>query len=249
MMRIPLIVFSAVAVACFSVPVGARAAGVRAPRKPTGSGSEVLKRGEEDPGRAPGKNLLPNGDFEKASRDRGQPARWQQVDDLVFFWTADPAAPERGRVMRIDTDVYQRQAYQWWVDLFVRGKPLAQAPPKEATSGPKYDTIGGLDGGFYWSDFIEIKKGAAYKAYVDAKGPESYVFIRGYEKRFPVSFGDEAPAVQEQFRRARGERLTDANGRPIKYRLRYIYTTKFMAGGSGEWQTYTPTKPRHPTSR
>ncbi len=249
MMRIPVIVLSAVAAAGLLLSSYARGAGARPPRKPTGSGSEAVERGEGARGHAPGKNLLPNGDFEKPSRDRTHPARWQQVDNLVFFWSRDAAAPERGRVMRIDTDVYQRQAYQWWVDLFVRGKPLAQAPSKEATSGPKYDTIGGLDGGFYWSDFIEIKKDAAYKAYVDAKGPKSYVFIRGYEKKLPVSFGDEAPAVQEQFRRARGERLTDANGRPIKYRLRYIYTTKFTAGGTGEWKTYTHTKPRHPTSR
>jgi len=90
----------------------------------------------------------------------------------------------------------------------------------------------GLAGGWYWSDFIEVTKGGAYKVYVDAKGPGCLVFIRGYEKKVPIGFGDEEPAAQDQFRRARGDPLTDTNGRPIKYRLRYLYTTKFAAGGS-----------------
>jgi len=194
-------------------------------------------------------NLLPNGDFETPAEDGTHPAHWQQVDNLVFFWTKDPAFPERGKVIRIDTDVYQRQAYAWWIDRFVRGKPLAEAPEKTPTSGPRYDTIGGLDGGWYWSDFIPVKEGGAYKVYVDVKGPGCLVFIRGYDEKVPVSFGDEEPAVQEQFRKARGGALVDGNGRPIKYRLRYRYTTKFPAGGSDQWKTYTHTKPRHPNSR
>ncbi len=204
---------------------------------------------EKDQAPDPKASLLQNGDFETPFADGTHPAHWQQVDDLVFFWTTDPGAPERGKVIKIDTDVYQKQAYRWWVERFVRGKPLSQAPKKTPTSGAKYDTIGGLDGGWYWSDFIEIKKGGAYKVYVDVKGPGCLVFMRGYEKKVPISFGDEEPAVQEQFRRARGDPLTDKNGRPIKYRLRYLYTTKFAAGGSDQWQTYTHTKPRHPNSR
>jgi len=194
-------------------------------------------------------NLLPNGDFETPAADGTRPAHWQQVDNLVFFWTEDPAAAERGKVIKIDTDVYQRQAYAWWIDRFVRGKPLDEAPAKTPTSGPKYDTIGGLDGGWYWSDFIPVKEGGAYKVYVDVKGPGCLVFVRGYEEKVPIHFGDEEPAVQEQFRKARGDPLKDANGRPIKYRMRYRYTTKFPAGGSDEWKTYTHTKPRHPNSR
>ena len=194
-------------------------------------------------------NLLLNGDFETPAKDKTHPAHWQQVDNLVFFWTNDAKAPKRGKAIKIDTDVYQRQAYSWWIERFVHAKPLKEAPEKERTSGLKYDTIGGLDGGFYWSDFIEIKKGGAYKVYVDAKGPPSLVFVRGYEKKVPLSFGDEEPAVQEQFRRACGEPLKDEDGRPIKYRLRYRYTTKFTVGGTDKWKTYTHVKPRHPNSR
>ena len=33
-------------------------------------------------------------------------------------------------------------------------------PPKKLpTTPPKYDTLAGLDGVWYWSDFIEIEKG------------------------------------------------------------------------------------------
>lgn len=194
-------------------------------------------------------NLLPNGDFETPADDGAHPAHWQEIDNLVFFWTADPEAPERGKVIKIDTDVYQSQAYAWWIGRFVLGKPASDAPAKEPTSGLKYDTIAGLDGGYYWSDFIEIKKGGAYKVYIDAKGSPAYVFIRGYDKKLPISFGDEAPATQQQFRRARGETRTDERDRPVRYRLRYQYTAKFNVGGSNEWKTYTHEKPRHPNSR
>jgi hypothetical protein len=73
--------------------------------------------------------------------------------------------------------------------------------------------------------------------------------MRGYVDKPPLSFADECPSVQEQFRIARGEPLQDEKGRPIKYRLRYLYTTKFTAGGSDQWKTYTHIKPRNPTGR
>ncbi|MEX0654760.1 MAG: hypothetical protein WD534_07545 [Phycisphaeraceae bacterium] len=194
-------------------------------------------------------NLLRNGDFDEPAEDGAHPAHWQQTDNLVFHWTTDPDAPERGKVMRIDTDVYQRQAYAWWIDRFVHDAPLDDAPPKQQPTGNRYDTIGGLDGGHYWSDYIEIKPGGAYRVYVDAKGPGSKVFIRGYIEKEPLSFADEHPAVQQIFREARGEPTLDENGRPVRYRMRYRYTTWFPVGGSDEWETYTHDQPRHPNNR
>jgi len=232
-------------VACAPLPLFG-AARLQRPPRPVPAAEKPVEKDQAPDAKA---NLLPNGDFETPAADGTHPVHWQQVDNLVFFWTRDPEAPQRGKVIKIDTDVYQKQAYPWWIDRFVHGKPLSQAPTKTPTSGPKYDTIGGLDGGWYWSDFIEVTKGGAYKVYVDVKGPGCLVFMRGYEKKVPLSFGDEEPAAQQQFRQARGDPLTDANGRPIKYRLRYLYTTKFAAGGSDQWQTYTHIKPRHPNSR
>lgn len=194
-------------------------------------------------------NLMVNGGFEIAEASADSPAHWQRTDNLVFHWQTDPSTPQRGKVLRIDTDVDQKQAYAWWIKRYLHNAPLNKAPAKTPTVEPKYGTIAGLDGGFYWSDFIEIKPGRAYKVYVDAKGPASKVFIRGYDKRLPVSFADESPAVQELFREARGEPSLDAQGRPVKYRLRYRYTTWFPVGGSSQWQTYTHNQPRHPTGR
>lgn len=192
-------------------------------------------------------NLLPNGGFDEPDAAGEGPARWFAVDGLVFNWTTDPAAPERRKVMRIDTAVDQGQALNWWVRRFVHGEPLAAAPPREPGSG--YSHVGAEVGGFFWSDLIPVAKGGAFKVYVDARGPKAKVFIRGYEKRLPLSFADEQPRVQQEFRVARGEPEVDENGRPVRYRLRFRYQTWFAVGGSDRWQTYTHVKPRHPNSR
>lgn len=192
-------------------------------------------------------NLIRNGGFEEPNDKGTGPRYWQDVERLVHHWTTDPSAPDRGKIIRIDTDVNQSQAYQWWADHFVRGVSLDKAPAKTPTRPPKYDTIGGLDGGFYASDVIPVKPGGAYKVYVDAKGGTAMVFIFGYDRDdLPLSFGDEQPATQQMFRKARGDPLDDKRGRPIKYRLRYFYRSWFMVGGSPEWQSYTHKMPRHP---
>ncbi|MCE9592526.1 MAG: hypothetical protein K8S99_18620 [Planctomycetes bacterium] len=219
------------------------------------TGSPPLPPNKPATGEPPrdGVDLMVNGGFEDADEDaenhRDGPPHWQKIDGLVFHWQRDPASPERGRVIRIDTDVDQKQAYSWWVKRYLHDAPLGDAPQKTQTVEPKYGTIAGLDGGFYWSDYIPIRPGRAYRVYVDAKGPASKVFIRGYDKELPLSFADESPAVQEVFREARGEPDVDSKGRPLKYRLRYRYTTWFPVGGSAEWKTYTHDRPRHPTGR
>lgn len=223
-------------------------ASAKTPDRPTSpSGGKLVV--EDAPPVDSEANLVPNGCFEKPADDETHPAHWQQVDNLVWHWTTDPAAPDRGKVLRVNTDVKQNQAYRWWIDRFVHGKPLDEAPEPAPTSPPKYDTVGGIEGGFYWSHYIPVKEGGAYRLYVDAKGPGSFAFIRGYEEKPPLSFGDEHPAVQQKFRKPRGEPTHDEDGRPIYYRLRYLYTTKVAIGGSDEWKTYSHRMPRHPNSR
>ncbi|MAF66858.1 MAG: hypothetical protein CMJ84_14530 [Planctomycetes bacterium] len=190
-------------------------------------------------------NLLENGDFETPDPTKSGPARWQKMDGLVYRWTTDPKAPARGKVLRIDTSVDEAHAVRWWVDRYVRDRPLDRAPQKVAGSG--YSHVGGNIGGFCWSShFIPVKPGGAYRVYVDARGPAGKVFIRGYEKKVPVFFGDEQPLVQQVFREARGDPTHDENGRPIRYRLRFRYQSWIPVGGSDEWKTYTHRKPRHP---
>lgn len=215
--------------------------------KPVSNSEEVVVKPADLPPASA--NLMPNGDFEKPAKDGTHPLHWQAIDNLVFFWTKAPAAPGHGKVIKIDTDVYQKQAYDWWVDRFVHGKPLSDAPKRIVTHGKKYDTIGGLDGGFYWSDLIPVKPKCAIRVYIDAKGPASKVFIRGYKHKVPLSFADEEPAVEELFADARGEIAIDAKGRKKMHRLRYTYTTWFPVGGSDQWQTYTHRMPRHPNNR
>ncbi len=193
-------------------------------------------------------NLIPNGDFEKANDTGDGPAHWQKPDNLVFHWETD-ADPKRGRYIGIDTDVKQSQAYAWWIKLFVKGAANKEAPAKEPTVEPKYDTIGGNDGGFYASELIPIKKGGAYKVYVDAKGPRAKVFVRGYDEKVALSFGDEQPAVQQLFRGPRGEPEYTKDGKPVRYRLRYAYQRWFAVGGSDDWKTYTHHDPCHPNGR
>ena len=194
-------------------------------------------------------DLMVNSGLENPSETGDGPAFWQRPDNLVWQWVdSDDAA--HGKIIRINTDVNQRQAYDWWVDFYFHGKPLSAAPRKAATKPPRYDTVAGLDGGFYISDFIPIKDGGAYRVYVDVKSDNPcMVFIFGYTKKLAMSFADEQPAVQQLFRKARGESDVTESGRAKKYRLRYRYRTWFQSGGDGEWRTYTHQEPRHPNDR
>ncbi len=191
-------------------------------------------------------NLLKNGDFETPNADKNGPANWQPVDNLVYHWHRD-ADTAHGRTIRIETDIAQSDAYAWWKKLFQEHGKLADAPAK--VHDESYNSVAGLDGGFYASDLIAIKAGAAYKVYIDAKGPVAKVFIRGYEKEVPLSFGDEQPAVQEMFAVARGESTLTKEGKARKHRLRYAYQTWFAVGGADSWKTYTHKQPRHPNGR
>src|SRR5881409_3232304 len=58
-----------------------------------------------------GTDLMVNGGFEEADEKGEGPRHWQKIDNLVWFWTTDPDAPQRGKVIKIDTDVKERQAY------------------------------------------------------------------------------------------------------------------------------------------
>src|SRR4051794_26172606 len=71
------------------------------------------------------RNLVPNGDFEEG---KGTPTGWQAVDGLTTFWVKDPD-PRHGKVIKFDTDVYQKQGYEWWVKI-ARGARAKDAPRK-----------------------------------------------------------------------------------------------------------------------
>src|SRR5262245_66524472 len=103
------------------------------------------------------KNLCPNGDFEKG---KDTPDGWQQSDGLSTFWVDDPDG-KRGKVLKVDTDVLQSQGYEWWSKI-AKGASPKDAPKKEPTTPPKYDTLAGLDGVWYWSDPIPVERDKEY---------------------------------------------------------------------------------------
>jgi hypothetical protein len=197
-----------------------------------------------------GRNLVPNGEFERGT---DTPTGWQVVDGLTTFWVKD-ADPKRGKVIKFDTDVYQSQGYEWWSKI-VKGAKAKDAPKKIPTKGDKYDTLAGLDGVWFWSDFIPIEKGKAYWLTIDVKGPDSVMaWLVGYEKKESNAFGADAPALQEYL-------LEKKLGRPrdtkrghasfiYKYKFRGQLNSRYARPLANGWKRYErDALPFRPTAR
>src|SRR5262249_32486442 len=118
------------------------------------------------------KNLIPNGDFEEGDVT---PKGWQTVDGLSSFWVKDDD-PRHGKVIKFDTDVLQSQGYEWWAKI-AKGSSSKDAPKKLPTQEPKYDTLAGLDGAWFWNDPVPVEKDKAYWLTIDVKGPGLLVWL------------------------------------------------------------------------
>lgn len=187
-------------------------------------------------------NLLPNGDFE---RGEDTPTAWQTIDGLTSFWVEDPD-PKHGKVMKFDTDVLQSQAYQWWGKI-VDGASPAVAPKKQPTVEPKYDTLAGLDGVWFYSDYIAVEPGKSYWLTVDVKGPGILVWLVGYPDKPDTTFGADQGALQQYLNEAQGRAEPQQRGRPA-FIHKYVWKGQMAAGGSNEWKTYSRrAKPFQPT--
>ena len=83
------------------------------------------------------------------------------------------------------------------------------------TSGPKYDTVAGVEGVPYYSDWIEVERGRSYRLEVDfrsgsgRKAPK--VFVKGY--------------------------ILDPR-RPKPYRRRVAYKKYLTCKGTEKWKTF-----------
>jgi len=191
------------------------------------------------------KNLVPNGDFEEGA---DTPKGWQTIDGLSTFWVKD-ADPKRGKVLKFDTDVLQSQGYDWWVKIATKKGKAKDAPKKEKTVEPKYDTLAGNDGVWFFSDAFPIEKGKAYWLSLDVKGPGLMVWLLGYPEKPDTSFGADEGAFLEVLK----ERAT---GKPAEKKRdhdsfihKYVWKGQLAAGGSSEWKTYSRRKqPFRPTS-
>jgi hypothetical protein len=193
-------------------------------------------------------NLVPNGDFEKGT---DTPESWQRVDGLTTFWINDPDG-KRGKIIKVDTDVLQSQAYDWWVKI-AKGAKAKDAPKKKPTVEPKYDTLAGLDGVWFWSDFIPIKKGQAYWLTIDVKGtPDVMAWLVGYEKRESTAFGADANAFQEYLKERTTakplDRKRNFEGFINKYTWRGQLNARYAKSLENGWKRWTRDKlPFRPT--
>jgi hypothetical protein len=195
------------------------------------------------------KNLVPNGDFEEGDLT---PKGWQTIDGLTTYYVKDED-PKRGKVIKIDTDVDQVEGYDWWTKIR-NGASSKDAPKKTPTKGAKYDTLAGLDGVWYWSDYIPIKKGQAYWLTIDAKGPGGgmLAWLVGYPKKGSTAFGSESGAFDEAYKE-RMEKKKANRGRNFDPFIHdYVWKGQLssMAGTSPDkWQTFSrrkqPFRPSH----
>ncbi len=141
-------------------------------------------------------NLLRNGGFE---RGRYWPAGWQFTDGLTTFWVA--GGTEGERCVRIYTDVLD---VQWKrhedevrraVEAAMRKHgdpqsapqdPRPSPPERVPTQPPFYDTVAGLHGVHYRSDYVPVAPRAVYRFSIDARCEvngephEPRVFIKGF---------------------------------------------------------------------
>ena len=187
-------------------------------------------------------NLLANGDFEAGDRT---PANWQTIDGLTSFWVQDPD-PGHGKVLKFDTDVLQKQTYEWWARIAAGANP-ADAPAKLPTVEPKYDTLAAFDGAWFYSDPLPVEPGKAYWLSLDVKGPEIMVWLLGYTNKPTTAFGAEAAAFQGYLGDQAG---THDIGRGHQAFIHeYDWKGQLKAGGPGEWRTYARrAKPFRPTA-
>jgi hypothetical protein len=188
------------------------------------------------------KNLIPNGDFEQGELT---PTGWQTVDGLSSFWV-DDADAARGKVLRFDSDVLQSQAYEWWAKIADGASPK-DAPKKLPTVEPKFDTLAGLDGVWFFSDFVPVEKGKAYWLSLDVKGPEIMVWLMGYPEKGSTAFGADAEAFQGYLLKMAGKVKNERGRKNLIHS--YVWKGQLKAGGSDQWKTYSRReKPFRPTS-
>ena len=190
------------------------------------------------------KNLIPNGDFEAGSIT---PIGWQSVDGLSSFWVDDDDHAH-GKVVRFDTDVLQSQGYEWWSKIRDGASPK-DAPRKLPTVEPKYDTLAGLDGVWFWSDPIPVEKGKAYWLTLDVKGPSIMVWLVGYPEKPDTSFGaDEGAFIEFHKTKKYGPPPAQKRGRE-PFLHNYVWRGQLATKGSSGWSTFSRReKPFRPTA-
>jgi type II secretion system protein G len=153
-------------------------------------------------------NLVANGGFEEGTK---HPAHWDRCDGLTTFWEKDPERP--GKCLRVDSRV-SNDDYHARLEEMKLENPPPPKPPR-AIKGPGYDTVGGMDGVPYFSDWIEVKPGATYRLSVDVRseGGAPKVFVKGYAE-LPFEIDEGGRAVTKNLRKVVFKVSVDAKGGP-----------------------------------
>ncbi|MCH8147882.1 MAG: PKD domain-containing protein, partial [Planctomycetes bacterium] len=174
-----------------------------------------------------------------------RPVHWQAIDGLSTFWVTDKD-PQHRKVLKFDSDVLQSQAYAWWVKI-ADGVSPEKAPAKTPTTPPKYDTLAGLDGVWFWSDPIPVEKGKEYWLTLDAKGSGMLVWLVGYPNKPDTSFAADAGAVKQHFAKVKGTAPPNKRNRKA-FIHKYVWKGQLRVGASKKWNTFSRRKkPFRPT--
>jgi hypothetical protein len=173
-------------------------------------------------------NLIANGSFESG---RYWPYGWQATDGLTTFWVQ--GGTDGARCLRICTDVLDAQwkAREDQVRTAVEqasrkaadpqslpDNPVPPAPERIPTSLPYYNTVAGLHGVHYRSDYIRCAPGAIYRFSIDARTE-----AKGQPKVFIKGFFDDQMQTREGVQTVR----RDAYQAPI-----------FLDPCDGQWRRY-----------
>ena len=134
-----------------------------------------------------------NPGFEKGEE---HPAGWDRTDGLTTHWvTGNSRLGKKGmKQMRLFTLLPQTQADAWW-KKWRAGAKAKDAPKPLPATPPYYDTVAGLHGAHYFSDYISVKPGMRYRISADMKGLTAGIF---FPKVFVKGFAEVAPTAREK---------------------------------------------------
>jgi hypothetical protein len=151
-------------------------------------------------------NLVKNGAFEDGEQ---HPAAWDRCDDLTTFWEKDSV--RGGKCIRIYTRIDDEEFHRREAEMKLDHPP----PPKKprVITGAGYETVGGIDGVHYCSDYIPVKPGLRYTLSVDVRseGGTPKVFIPGYTEQ-AVELDEHGISVTEMLRRRTYKGDVDCKG-------------------------------------
>lgn len=194
-----------------------------------------------------GKPVNANGGFEGGS------AHWDAPDNVSTFIEDGPAG--RGKVLRVRTDL-ERDAWLAYTRNIRLGLADPGRPPHIRTD-KSYDSVAGLEGVHYRSEWIKASPGQRYWLTADHKGPGgAKVFVKGYRDMSAEADGlpevslVEMKLTPEGFAAMSGAEqkkliASDARLHPERYR-RECYRWYLNCGGGGkEWKHFAaPCPPR-----